>query len=122
MSILYGVLSIFIIITISSLIISLILRFTDLQEHSINLFVTILSFAALFIGGFICGGKGRQKGWLVGGMTGVSYTFLIFLMQYLGYGHVFSFSQIVYHICYIITAMMGGVLGVNVLSNRSEKF
>ncbi|MGV3465607.1 MAG: TIGR04086 family membrane protein [Heyndrickxia sp.] len=119
-SVLYGVLVIFILITVSSLIFSFILRFTNIQEHSIRLFVTIISFIALFIGGFVCGSKGKEKGWLLGSLTGILYTFIIFLSQYLGYGNVFSFEQTVYHICYILTAMMGGVLGVNMLSGKSK--
>jgi len=96
------------------------LRFTNLQEHSIRLIVTIISFIALFTGGFVCGSKGKEKGWLLGSLTGILYTFIIFLSQYLGYGNIFTLEQTVYHICYILTAMMGGVLGVNMLSGKSK--
>jgi putative membrane protein (TIGR04086 family) len=118
--VLYGVLAIFVLITLSSLIFSFILRYTNIQEHSISLIVTIISFIALFVGGFVCGGKGKEKGWLLGSLTGILYTFIIFLSQYLGYGNVFSFEQTIYHICYILTATMGGVLGVNILSGKSK--
>ena len=119
-SVLYGVLAIFILITISSLIFSFILRFTNIQEQSIKLIVTIISFIALFIGGFVCGSRGKEKGWLLGSLTGILYTFIIFLSQYLGYGNLFSTEQTIYHLCFILTAMMGGVLGVNMLSGKSK--
>nr|WP_259549505.1 TIGR04086 family membrane protein [Heyndrickxia oleronia] len=120
-SLIFGVFSIFVLITISSVIFAFILRFTELQEGSIKLIVTIISFIALFIGGFICGGKGQQKGWLSGGLTGIVYTFIIFLFQYLGYEKLFTSEQTIYHICYILTAMMGGVLGVNMTSSPPRK-
>ena len=71
------------------------------------------------MGGFISGGKGKQKGWMVGGLTGFLYSITIFLFQFLGLDQLFNFEQIVYHICYILIAMMGGILGVN-LSESSR--
>ncbi|GIN87032.1 hypothetical protein J6TS2_34180 [Heyndrickxia sporothermodurans] len=75
----------------------------------------------MFLGGFICGGKVQQKGWVSGSLTGVLYTLIIFLFKYLGYGSVFSSEQMIYHLFYILTAMIGGVLGVNMMSDHSRK-
>ncbi|MBS4217032.1 TIGR04086 family membrane protein [Bacillus sp. FJAT-49711] len=115
-SILYGVIAILLLGVVTSMIFSLILHFTETQEKSINLLITIISFFSVFAGGFICGGKGKQKGWLIGGATGLVYSLLILMYQYLGHSALFTPEQLVYHICYILTAMMGGVLGVNILS------
>ncbi|WP_346728920.1 TIGR04086 family membrane protein [Lederbergia citrea] len=117
---LYGVIAILLLAVISSLIFSLILHFTDTQEKSIRLLVTIISFFSVFAGGFICGGKGKQKGWLIGGSTGLLYSIIILMYQYLGHSSFFSMEQLIYHICYILTAMMGGVLGVNILSGHAH--
>ncbi|MCJ8006947.1 TIGR04086 family membrane protein [Lederbergia wuyishanensis] len=115
-SILYGVIAILLLGVITSVIFSLILQFTETQEKSISLLITIISFFSVFAGGFVCGGKGKQKGWLIGGTTGLVYSLLIFLYQYLGHSSIFTLEQLIYHICYILTAMMGGVLGVNIIS------
>ena len=69
------------------------------------------------MGGFISGGKGKQKGWMLGGLTGLLYSITIFLFQFLGLDQLFNFEQIVYYICYILIAMMGGILGVNLSEN-----
>ncbi|WP_210366775.1 TIGR04086 family membrane protein [Bacillus sp. REN3] len=113
-SILYGVMAIFALAIVSSLIFSLLLRFTSLQESSLQYVMSTISFLSIFVGGFITGGKGKQKGWLIGGATGLFYTLIIFLFQFLGYDHTFSIEQVIYHVCYILTAMMGGILGVNI--------
>jgi putative membrane protein (TIGR04086 family) len=118
-AVLYGTISIFIFAIISSFIFSFILRFTALQETSIQYVITAMSFIALFIGGFIAGGKGQQKGWFLGGLTGFIYALLIFLYQFLGLDSLFNVEQIIYYVCYILISMMGGILGVN-LSGKSR--
>lgn len=115
-AILYGTFTIFLLAVISSTIFSLILRFTSAEESSLRFFITAISFIAIFAGGFISGGKGKQKGWLLGGVTGLFYSLIIFLYQYLGYDRLFELEQIIYHTCYILTAMMGGIFGVNMTS------
>ncbi|WP_232233862.1 TIGR04086 family membrane protein [Bacillus sp. J33] len=116
---LYGIIAIFAIAIAGSLIFSLLLRFTSLQESSLQYIITAVSFISLFAGGFISGGKGRQKGWLLGGLTGLVYTLIIFLFHYLGHDRLFSMEQIIYHACFMLTAMMGGILGVNLNSKRT---
>jgi len=120
-SLLYGLGAIFVLLAVSSLVISLILRFSDLTEQSLHTVVTMISFFSLFIGGLIGGGKGKKKGWLLGSMTGMIYTGIVFLVQYLGYDELFTLKQMVYHICYILAAAMGGILGVNLFSGRSRE-
>ncbi|HAQ06054.1 MAG TPA: TIGR04086 family membrane protein [Bacillus bacterium] len=119
-AVLYGVIAIFLLAIVSSFIFSLLLRFTSVQESSLQYVMTSISFLSIFIGGFVTGGNGKQKGWLIGGATGLTYTIIIFLFQFLGYDSLFSFEQIIYHICYVLTAMMGGILGVNIVGNSPK--
>ncbi|MFC3779639.1 TIGR04086 family membrane protein [Bacillus chungangensis] len=111
---LYGMVTIFGLIMISSFIFSFILRFSSVQEDAIHLFVMIAAFVIMFAGGFIAGGKGKQKGWFLGAATGVIYTAIIFLFQFLAHDSLFSLEQLLYHVCYILTIMMGAILGVNI--------
>ncbi|MCM2531534.1 TIGR04086 family membrane protein [Neobacillus pocheonensis] len=113
----YGLVFIFLFAGVCSLIFAFILRFTSARETSLQYIITAVSFIALFGGGFLSGGKRKEKGWLIGGVTGIIYTLIIFLFQYLGYDRLFSANQVIYHTCYTLIAMMGGILGVNVSSN-----
>lgn len=112
-AVLYGILTIFLLAVLSSTIFSLILRFTSVEESSLNIIITVVSFVSVFLGGFISGGKSKQNGWLAGGLTGIVYSLIIFLYQYLGYDSLFSLKQLIYHACCILTAAMGGIFGVN---------
>ncbi len=113
-AVMYGVLTIFCIVLSCSLIFSLLLRFTNLEESSLHWLIMALSFFALFAGGFISGGKGKQKGWLMGGTTAILFTCIVLLYQFLGQQEVFSAQQTFYHLGYIATAMFGGIVGVNI--------
>ncbi|NHM30447.1 TIGR04086 family membrane protein [Neobacillus terrae] len=119
-SLLYGLIFILVFAVASSLIFSLILRFTSVREISLQYYITAASFIGLFGGGFLSGGKGKHKGWLLGGLTGFVYSLLVFLFQWLGFDRLFSGEQVVYHVCYILIAMMGGILGVNMSSNSRK--
>ncbi|USK58933.1 TIGR04086 family membrane protein [Peribacillus asahii] len=113
-AILYGVSTIFVLAIIASLIFSTLLRFTALTESSISLVVMIVTFLSIFIGGFVSGGKGRKQGILLGGGTGIVYLAIILLFQYLGHDSLFSVKQWVSYGCFVVTATMGGILGVNI--------
>ena len=112
-AIIYGVTSIFILAIIASLIFSILLRFTAVTESSLSLVMMIVTFLSLFIGGFISGGKGKKQGIVLGGGTGILYLAIILLFQYLGHDSFFSIKQWIYYVCFVITATMGGILGVN---------
>ncbi|MEH7306493.1 TIGR04086 family membrane protein [Neobacillus drentensis] len=120
-SILYGLIFILVFAVISSLIFAFILRFTSAREVSLQYVITALSFIGLFGGGFLSGGKRKEKGWLIGGLTGLIYSLIVFLFQYLGYDRLFNSEQVIYHTCYTLIAMMGGILGVNISTNNSRR-
>lgn len=119
-AILHGTLCIFILAVIFSLIFSLILRFTTLTESSLSYIILILSFISIFIGGLISGGKGKKQGWLLGGGTGLLYTLIILLFQYLGMDSLFTAREWIQSLCYIIVSMMGGILGVNISGGEKQ--
>jgi putative membrane protein (TIGR04086 family) len=114
----YGVLTILTVIVATSLIITMLLKFTNLEEGSFNWLFYALTFITLFIGGFISGGKAKERGWMIGLGTGLLYTLVVFCVQYLGYQDAFSMEQYMHHGTGILSAMFGGMLGVNVAASK----
>lgn len=120
-AILYGLITIFVMALITSIIFASLLKFTSITESSITWLLLGLSVLALFIGGFVAGGNGKEKGWLIGGTTALLYSLIIFLFKFLGYGQIFTVQETIYHGGFLVVAMIGGVFGVNVASSRESK-
>ncbi len=59
--VLYGLVAIFAVMLLTSLAISLLLTVTSMEESSFSWLITALSFLSLFAGGFISGGKAKEK-------------------------------------------------------------
>ncbi|MBE2939130.1 TIGR04086 family membrane protein [Anoxybacillus flavithermus] len=119
-AIFYGVIAIFTSAIICSFIFALLLKLTSYDETSLRWVMHVLAFLSLFFGGLIAGGKGKVRGWLLGGATGVIFTTIIFLFQFLGMDQTFSGEQWGYHTGFLITAIIGGMIGVNVATSRSR--
>jgi putative membrane protein (TIGR04086 family) len=117
-----GLIAILLMIMVSSLVLSLLLRFTGVTESSLKWVTVGLSFLSLFIGGFISGKKGQNKGWLLGGGTSLLFSFLVFLIQYLGYQSTFNSSQYMYHAIFLVLCMIGGIMGVNISSHKNTAY
>ncbi|WP_236034984.1 TIGR04086 family membrane protein [Alkalihalobacterium elongatum] len=113
-SMLYGLIGVLFIAVAFSFVISLILSFSSLTEASFSWFILIVSFLALFIGGMIAGVKAKEKGWMVGAGTALLFTAITFFIQFLGYNSAFTMEQYLYHGGYLLTSVIGGIIGVNV--------
>jgi putative membrane protein (TIGR04086 family) len=95
---------------------SMLLKVTSLQETSMDFIFTATSFLIILLGGLVSGGKAKEKGLLVGGLAALSFTLIVFLIQYLGYDQMFSTTQWLTHLGFLVTSAVGGVLGVNMKS------
>jgi|SRR5690625_285640 len=117
----YGWITLFILVLIFALFTSLIIRFTTISELTLTYLTFSFGIIALFIGGFIAGLKGKDKGWLLGAITGIGFTLFTFMIQYLGFNGSFSFEQIIYHGSFIVAAIVGSVIGVNLVTIKNAE-
>ncbi len=115
-AVIYGLVTVLLIALSFSFVVSLILTFSSFTEASFSWLIMIASFLSLFIGGMISGGKAKAKGLIVGGITGLLFTFITFIVQYLGYNVSFTMEQYLFHGGYILVAAIGGIIGVNLSS------
>ncbi|KKE80540.1 TIGR04086 family membrane protein [Oceanobacillus caeni] len=119
-ALLFGWITVLGLILISSVIIAFLLKVTSLDENLLSWIALVIGILSLFIGGLITGLKGKAKGWIVGAITGIGFTVFTFLVQYLGYQQGFSMEQSLHHIGFIFAAVIGGVIGVNIIGDTSE--
>ncbi|ASN05122.1 TIGR04086 family membrane protein [Virgibacillus necropolis] len=116
----YGWIVILGLIFISSIVLALLLKFTPFNEPTLSWVTLVVGLITLFIGGIVAGTKSKQKGWLIGGLTGLGFTLFTFSVQYLGYEQTFSIEQSLNHLGYILVAVVGGVIGVNAVGESKE--
>lgn len=112
-SVFSGIIYSFISMGILALIISLLLIVTNIQEVSLKINVYIIHGIAIMIGGFITGRRTRMKGWYYGGMMGIIYCILIFLIGFLSFDSVISLSSLLLIIVSFTMGAFGGIIGVN---------
>lgn len=120
-ALLYGWVVIIGLILLTSFILGILLRFTSMDETTLSWATLITGLIALFIGGIVAGVKGQKKGWIIGSITGLGFTLFIFLVQYLGFQQTFSMQQSLHHVGFIAAALLGGILGVNMVVEEKNK-
>ncbi|MBR3118388.1 TIGR04086 family membrane protein [Oceanobacillus profundus] len=119
-ALLYGWIVVLGIILLSSVVLALVLQFTAFDEPGLKWTTLIIGILALFLGGITAGAKGKSKGWLIGTTIGLGFTLLIFLVQYLGYQQGFSLEQSIHHLGFLAAALVGGIIGVNLIGGQVE--
>ncbi|NLI67321.1 MAG: TIGR04086 family membrane protein [Bacilli bacterium] len=112
----YGWLAILLMMLLSSLLMAFLIRYSSISEMTVTYIALIIGFLTLLFGGLVAGLKGKANGLLLGLFTGLGFTLMTFLVQYLGFDDVFSLKQLLYHIGYILCAVFGSIIGVNVSS------
>jgi putative membrane protein (TIGR04086 family) len=117
-ALLYGWIVVLGLILVSSMALALLLRFSSFNEPALDWVTLVIGLISLFIGGCVAGAKGKHKGWVIGAFTGLGFTIFTFLVQYLGYHVGFNLQQTVHHLFYILAALFGGVVGVNIASSN----
>lgn len=118
-AIVYGWIVILVLILMASMLLSVFIRYTSISEFTLSYLALIIALVILFIGGLAAGVKGKENGWFIGGCTGAGFTLLTFLIQFLGYNTMFSVQQLIFHLTYILAAIVGSIIGVNVAAKKA---
>ncbi len=109
----FGIVILLILATVTSMIMALLLKFTDMNEGTLAVTIFLLALLSMLISGFTAGKKAQGKGWLVGFTTGLTFTILVFLVNYLGFSQTLSNSQLLYQLALMGASTLGGIFGVN---------
>ena len=115
----FGIVTLLILASITSMIMALLLKFTNINEGTLTVTIFILALLSMLMSGFTDGKKAQGKGWLVGFTTGLTFTILVFLVNYLGFSQTLSNSQLLYQLALMGASTLGGIFGVN-MSKQSN--
>ena len=109
----FGIITLLIFASIISMVMALLLKFTDMTEETLAVTIFILALLSMLISGFTAGKKAQGKGWRVGFTTGLTFAILVFLVNYLGFSQTLSNSQLLYQLALMGASTLGGIFGVN---------
>jgi len=110
-----GLLLSYIITFVLILMFSMLLTFSNLREGKTSLLNTLVMIISITSGGIYVAGKVKEKGWINGGVLGISYYFILILLNILLLRPIiidmFSISKL---IIAFTTGIIGGIIGINI--------
>lgn len=119
-AVLFGWITMALTLLLTTTILAVIIRFSTIKEITVLTLSMIVAFLTLFIGGLVAGLKGKSNGIIIGLFTGGGFTLVTFLVQFLGYNDLFSVKQLLFHSGYIVTAIIGSIIGVNFMQLKQS--
>ncbi|HZJ58123.1 MAG TPA: TIGR04086 family membrane protein [Clostridia bacterium] len=94
---------------------AIIIKVADLQETIIPPVVQVIRTLSIAFGGMLAAKSSKKVGWLKGGITGVVYVLLAFIISSLFGGSIFMGTLIFSDILLgAIAGAVGGIIGVNI--------
>lgn len=107
-----GLLYAFAFLTIAVVLLSLFLLWTNMREESLTIYVIIIHIAALLTGGFTAGRRSGAKGWLNGGILGITYAILVTITGFLAFDAGWGGGNLLLFAGAFAVGAIGGILGV----------
>ena len=96
------------------LIFAILLCYTNLSENSIKPTILIITGVGILVGSMISAKKIRKNGLVNGGMVGIIYTVILYLISSLTITNFsVTINSFIMLIVAIITGMIGGIIGIN---------
>jgi putative membrane protein (TIGR04086 family) len=98
---------------VCTLLTSLILFSTNMKEASLLIYAYVIHAVSLFVGGLVAGKRSENKGWYHGGLLGLLYSAIIFIVAFLAYDAGFSKQTLYLLALTFASGALGGMIGVN---------
>ena len=93
---------------------ALLLTYTNIAENTIIPVVMIIVGISILVGSTICARKIKKNGIINGGLVGLNYILLLYLVSSLCLvGFSLTLNSFIMLIVGLITGMLGGIIGVN---------
>lgn len=110
-----GIIISFIITLIAIFILAAILTYSDLSENLISPFIIGITAVSILVGTSISTIKLSKNGILYGGIIGLIYILLLYIISSItSVGFGFNAESVIMIIASIIAGMIGGIVGINI--------
>ncbi|MDF2961692.1 MAG: hypothetical protein K0S39_3427 [Paenibacillus sp.] len=98
---------------IGTLMTSLLMLATSMQESSLFSYTMSIHGVAMFVGGLVSGKRSGSKGWYHGGMLGLVYTVIVWIIGFLAYDAGLTGQTLYLLGLSFLSGSLGGMIGVN---------
>ena len=102
-------------------ILSFVMLSTGMNENMICPAVLVVSLIAMLIGGMIAARHSEMRGFLIGGITGLCYMLILYIVGVLAFSAApFTLNGLIRFLYACVAGAVGGVLGRN-LADRTRR-
>jgi putative membrane protein (TIGR04086 family) len=98
---------------VGATVLSLFLLYGSLEEASLGLYSLVVHAVVTILGGFTTAKKCGEKGWYHGGMLGLVYAVLVFIIGLIAGSAAFDLNAVQLLGVSVLGGAAGGVIGVN---------
>lgn len=104
----------FIVTLLGIVLVSAIFTYTNINDRHLQTFVFGIILLSTLIGSTIFSRRLKQKGLIFGGIYGISYCLIIYIISAIAYtGFFFSNTLLIYLVICLLSGVIGGIIGVN---------
>ncbi|MFC0212561.1 TIGR04086 family membrane protein [Paenibacillus chartarius] len=108
-----GLLYAFVMMAAGTLIVSLLLLWSNVQESSLPTYGKIVHGLSIFIGGWVAGKRSGSRGWYQGGILGALYAVTVGIVGFLAFDNSLNWAALALLGGAFAAGALGGMLGVN---------
>lgn len=98
---------------IGALVLSLLLKWSSLEEQDLTTWTYIVHAFSLLAGAFVSGKRSTRKGWHQGALTGILYVILLIIISFLALDSSLKGADLLYFIPAFLIGAIGGIFGKN---------
>ena len=116
---LFGVLTCFIVSGISTVICAIAATNLSVSDDGLLVMALVCMSIGAFFGGMVASKIFKEKGFLIGALNGLIFFFLSTIISFASNAGSMTAVSLIKLIIFILSSMIGGVIGVNVKRKRS---
>ena len=98
---------------ILTFIITLLSYFNIISDKAASIVKIIIPIISMLIGGFYIGKRSNKKGFLEGSKSGIIFSIIIIVFNYLAFDYSFKFKYLLFYLILIISSILGSMIGIN---------
>ncbi|SDB96519.1 putative membrane protein, TIGR04086 family [Pelagirhabdus alkalitolerans] len=95
------------------------LQFVDLKESNVDIIIRYMNYVIFLGAGGIAGYIGQKRGWLLGCLLTIAYSFILFIYQHQVSDFPLSWEYVYHYLILTLFSTTGGIIGVQITIRKA---